>query len=1051
MLLRRRDLWLVFCGLLAAVRAAALPAPLSDAGYAVIDIPEAGRQFVSGPVLALAHTADGQLVVGSNQLAVFDGQGWQRIAVPDVTRFLSLAAEPGPAERARVRIWFSADGALGYVERTATGEWQPTLLNAPLAAAGLTDLSEIRRVEADGRGGAVFVTRSRVLRWDGTAFRVWELPNPTRLYSFMYREALHLCQPGAGLLRMSAAGPELWLAPAELPDGEPVIAMIDGADGQPLAFTNSDRLFRRTPGGWSEVAETSAQLKGRRPTRALRVDADTIAVGTAYGGVALIRNDGSLISLVNTRSGLPDDTTDKILSDGGGGLWISTGSGIARLTGPGRASLFDQRTWLTYGPVQRVIEHADRPWVITSRRTYELVPTPALEPTHFRPLEKFWPHLQDGAVRGEQLWLSGSGGLCRVRDGVAVPEPAEPADTFQLAAPDWLPEGLVYARQDSLHALLPAGPDWRSLPLGARFESPVASLLLDRAGRLWVSTHNGQVRAFAWDDATQTLRLLAQHEPGRGLPAGVRSPVLAPWGEGVAILTEAAVLACRDPRELPAPVPGLAEFVADHALALPDGSMLWNVQHKSMGAAARPAIIRVRLAPDSAGLAWEPVVVPGLDHIGTISSMNVTGAPGRQVVWIGGDNALLRIEGTRLDQAHPAPAAQLRGVRSNGARRAALRPAARQVFDAQVGQLAFEYSAGAGAEDLFYQSRLREVESDWSPPQAAARREFTGLSAGRYDFEVRTVDRFGRPGPVTAYAFRLEAPWYRQPWALASWTGLLGLAAWVAVKWRFRQLQRQAARLNQLVNDRTRELSLSNTARTEFLDSLSHELRRPLNGILSLIRRLEETSLSDRQREHAGLLRQGTESLARVCDEVLNFSALEYGAVALEERPFRLGDLLEAAIAEFAGAGPRPPVRRPAELADDFIGDDAKLKTVVGNFLANAFKHAAGAPVEITVSCAARADGAADVLIEVVDGGPGIPAEEQELIFKRFVRGSHAKQHRVPGTGIGLATCRAMARLMGGSVGIESPSERAREHGWPGPGATFFVSLPLRRSAPVPV
>ncbi|MBL9215484.1 MAG: hypothetical protein JNG83_08420, partial [Opitutaceae bacterium] len=60
-------------------------------------------------------------------------------------------------------------------------------------------------------------------------------------------------------------------------------------------------------------------------------------------------------------------------------------------------------------------------------------------------------------------------------------------------------------------------------------------------------------------------------------------------------------------------------------------------------------------------------------------------------------------------------------------------------------------------------------------------------------------------------------------------------------------------------------------------------------------------------------------------------------------------------------------------------------------------------------------------------------------------RGSRAKQARVPGTGIGLATCRAMARLMGGSVGVESPSERAREHGWPGPGATFFVRVPLRR------
>jgi light-regulated signal transduction histidine kinase (bacteriophytochrome) len=62
------------------------------------------------------------------------------------------------------------------------------------------------------------------------------------------------------------------------------------------------------------------------------------------------------------------------------------------------------------------------------------------------------------------------------------------------------------------------------------------------------------------------------------------------------------------------------------------------------------------------------------------------------------------------------------------------------------------------------------------------------------------------------------------------------------------------------------------------------------------------------------------------------------------------------------------------------------------------------------------------------------------------IRGSRARAERVPGTGIGLAMCRAMARLLGGSVGVESPSELARERGWPGPGATFFVRVPLARA-----
>jgi signal transduction histidine kinase len=77
-----------------------------------------------------------------------------------------------------------------------------------------------------------------------------------------------------------------------------------------------------------------------------------------------------------------------------------------------------------------------------------------------------------------------------------------------------------------------------------------------------------------------------------------------------------------------------------------------------------------------------------------------------------------------------------------------------------------------------------------------------------------------------------------------------------------------------------------------------------------------------------------------------------------------------------------------------------------------------------------------EVLIEVSDRGPGIPGEEQEVIFAKFVRGAAAKKSPAPGAGLGLAACRALATAMGGNVGVESV---------PGQGATFFLSLPLKR------
>ncbi|MFI5337983.1 MAG: ATP-binding protein, partial [Opitutales bacterium] len=276
------------------------------------------------------------------------------------------------------------------------------------------------------------------------------------------------------------------------------------------------------------------------------------------------------------------------------------------------------------------------------------------------------------------------------------------------------------------------------------------------------------------------------------------------------------------------------------------------------------------------------------------------------------------------------------------------------------------------------------------------------------------------------------------------------------VRWRVRQLKHQTERLNRLVNERTRELSLSNTAKSEFLENISHEIRNPLNGIVGLINLLEGKSLAGPDREHALALKECSENLTRVFNEVLNFSKLEYGYVVLEERPFRLAALLDSVRALFHGLsaqqGNTLTVRLPADFADGFWGDDGKIKTIVGNFVGNALKYAPGTPVEIAVSGVEAGEGKADVLIEVTDRGPGVPPEEQELIFRKFVRGANSQASRVTGAGIGLATCRLLAKLLDGSVGIESPSPADPAGSGAGggstdygPGSTFFLKFTLMR------
>ena len=397
------------------------------------------------------------------------------------------------------------------------------------------------------------------------------------------------------------------------------------------------------------------------------------------------------------------------------------------------------------------------------------------------------------------------------------------------------------------------------------------------------------------------------------------------------------------------------------------------------------------------------------------------------------------------------------GMRSDGMLHE-LQPQEAIAIGPRPSRVEFDFWAGEPLElgpGTFFQTRLAGVEPDWLPPQRNNRREFTGLAPGEYVFMARRIDRFGQPGPAAAYPFAVVASWYQRWPAYLGYLTLAVLITAAALGWRLRLLKRRAELLDRLITQRTRELEiskrqveLSNTAKSEFLENISHEIRNPLNGIVGLIDLLEKEGQGV-PRPHARSLQECSATLVRVFDEVLNFSQLECGYVGLRERSFSLRELLEAVRALFlplaVQRGGSVTLAVPEDLADGFWGDDAKIKTVLDNFVSNALRYAPGTQISILVSGEQLPSQTVDLLIEVADAGPGIPAEEQELIFRKFIRGARAKAAGVPGTGIGLATCQVMARLLGGSVGVESPTPA-------GCGSSFFLSVALPQcSPPVPV
>ena len=228
---------------------------------------------------------------------------------------------------------------------------------------------------------------------------------------------------------------------------------------------------------------------------------------------------------------------------------------------------------------------------------------------------------------------------------------------------------------------------------------------------------------------------------------------------------------------------------------------------------------------------------------------------------------------------------------------------------------------------------------------------------------------------------------------------------------------------------------LSN-AKSRFVANVSHELRTPLTGVFAVYDLLRSRKMPPDDRELVGMLGSAVKTLKTSVDAVLQMSKLEAGAERAERRLFNLWFFIQQ-----LGA-----IVRPQSVAKGVawsllvnpgvptaaVGDPTHLSHVLGNLLNNAFKFTATGGVTLRVS----PSGATRVRLEVVDTGIGIPLDQQERLFERFVQVDSSATRRFGGTGLGTSIARDLTELMGGKIGVISA---------PGQGSTFWVELPLSR------
>jgi signal transduction histidine kinase/CheY-like chemotaxis protein len=232
-----------------------------------------------------------------------------------------------------------------------------------------------------------------------------------------------------------------------------------------------------------------------------------------------------------------------------------------------------------------------------------------------------------------------------------------------------------------------------------------------------------------------------------------------------------------------------------------------------------------------------------------------------------------------------------------------------------------------------------------------------------------------------------------------------------------------------------REAEMANKLKDEFLATVSHELRAPLNAILGWAKLLRSRRLDEPTTVKAlETIERSAESQNRLIEDLLDVSRIIAGKLRLDSRPLAPGLIVRAALETVRPAAQTRQITLATEIPDDMpmlAGDFSRLQQVVWNLLSNAVKFT---PQGGHVTVALRAD-ESQIEIAVSDDGQGIKPEFLPHVFERFRQADSSNARRHGGLGLGLAIVRHLVEMHGGSVEAQSDGE--------GCGATFIVRLPV--------
>ncbi len=997
--------------------------------------------------------ADNGLIYVANQGGVleFDGETWRIIKVPDYAPVRSLAIHQSGT------IYVGGKQRIGYLKRAPNGFWQYVSLLDHLTA-DQKKFSNVWRTHATSEG-VYFRTSNLLFRWRANKMKVWS--NASFRSSFVCNGTFYVQKKGVGLMKV--VEDSLTLIPGGETFANEKIWMMTpyGGNGDNPGGTHAQRLLMGTRGkgfflydGKSVTAfptQLDDYLTQNRLYNGIRLSRDRFALVTLKGGLVIMDADGALKRIFDKTTGLQDNDVKNVFQDTHGNLWMALGNGLSKIEYASPFSHYNDRSRLR-GLVLTVTRENEDLYVGTSTGLYVLRPPAG----HFQRIPGMINSCWDLRTIGQTVLAATTTGVFRVEaDTPNSPSPVIKGKSFVLC-PSQKSPGLVWCGTGKgLFALTRKQGQWLvSQPVPA-VKHEIRHIAEDADGHLWLVTSTGDVLKVNVSVSPKSPTV-TWYETSHGLPEGNVYPTMA--AGHVMFATPKGIYRFDPRKDAFAPDPSIARQFADGSRPV---FRIIQDQTKNIWIHSRS---RNYLAVPGKGNPFD--IQAGIfRRIPTTQVNAIYPEPNKNAVWFASSDGLIRYDPTvKKDWRRPFPAL-IRKVLVNGkpifsgAQAGLPPPPSPPVLASNDRSIHIEFAAPffEAESKTTYQCLLEGYDQQWTPWSRETWKDYTNLDSGLNTFRVRAQNVYGVLSDEAVFQFSVTPPWYKSWWAVILYIAAAFIAVYLLVKWRSLKLVKEKQRLEQIVMERTMEISQKNRqlqeqsrklremddVKSRFFANISHEFRTPLTLIMSPLEKMIDATPDREKVNQFKMMLRSSQRLLRLINRLLDLSKLDSGRMKIDLRVKNIIPTIKVIVSTFEALAAQNQIQLALDLPEDeapLAFDAEKLEEILCNLLINAIKFT---PARGTITISTRRESTESrafpkgyLELSVRDTGVGIPRDKLGHIFDRFYQTGENGPSKLKGSGIGLALTKELVLMHHGKIDVHS---REGDAG----GTEFVIRLPL--------